>query len=170
MVPVNIRSASESLSLGNRITSLFVHLPVAEPDPVRRLALQVSEAEALKAGNQGIGSRALIDFTAHAPPVIHSYLARSMYATRLFNLTVTNVPGPQMTLYALGARLQEIWPLVPLAADHAVGVAVISYDGQVFFCVNADRDATPDIEVLSEGIVGAFEELREGAAAAEPSG
>jgi hypothetical protein len=75
-----------------------------------------------------------------------------------------------VTLYALGSRLREIWPLVPLATDHAVGLAVISYDGEVFFCINADRDATPDIEVLSDGIVRAFEELREGAAVAEHAG
>jgi WS/DGAT/MGAT family acyltransferase len=167
MVPVNLRTAGEHLALGNKITTLFVHLPVAEPDPMRRFRLQIAEAESLKAGNQGIGSRTLIDFTAHAPPVIHSFLARSMYATRLFNLTITNVPGPQMTLYALGSRLREIWPLVPLATDHAVGLAVISYDGEVFFCINADRDATPDIDVLSDGIVHAFEELRVGAAEAE---
>jgi WS/DGAT/MGAT family acyltransferase len=165
MVPVNLRTAGERLALGNKITSLFVHLPVAEPDPLRRFVLQVSEAESLKAGHQGIGSRALIDFTAHAPPVIHSFLARSMYATRLFNLTITNVPGPQMTLYALGSRMTEIWPIVPLAAEHAVGLAVISYDGNVFFCVNADLDTTPDLPVLGNGIVRAFEELRDAAMA-----
>ncbi len=93
MVPVNLRTAGEHLALGNKITTLFVHLPVAEPDPMRRFGLQVAEAESLKAGHQGVGSRTLIDFTTHAPPVIHSFLARSMYATRLFNLTVTNVPG-----------------------------------------------------------------------------
>lgn len=170
MVPVNIRMAGEHLELGNKITSLFVHLPVAEPDPIRRFTLQVAEAESLKSGSQGIGTRALVDFTALAPPAIHSFLARSMYATRLFNLTITNVPGPQFPLYALGSRLTEIWPLVPLATDHTIGLAVISYDGTVFFCINADRDATPDLDVLSDGIVSAFEELREGAAEAKRPG
>ena len=75
-------------------------------------------------------------------------IARALYATRLFNLTITNVPGPQQTLYAFGAPLREIHPLVPLAAEHAVGVAAVSYDGNVFFGVVADRDTVPDLEVL----------------------
>ena len=161
MVPVNIRDASEHLSLGNKITSLFVHLPVAEPDPLRRFWLQTQEVESQKAGTQAAGSRAMIDFSAHAPPVLHSFLARSMYATRLFNLTITNVPGPQMSLYAFGSKMTEIWPIVPLAAEHAVGLAVLSYDGRVFFCLNADRDAMPDLDVLADGIETSFAELSE---------
>ena len=128
MVPVNIRTAAEQLALGNRITSLFVHLPVAEPDPLRRYELQLDEAEGLKAGTQALGSREIIDLAAHAPPVIHTFLARALFATRLFNVTITNVPGPQMPLYAFGSRMRAVWPLVPLAAEHALGVAVFSYD------------------------------------------
>lgn len=159
MVPVNIRVASEHLALGNKITSLFVHLPVAEPDPLERFELQTQEAESLKSGTQAVGSRAMIDFTAHAPPVLHSFLARSMYATRLFNLTITNVPGPQAKLYAFGSRMTDVWPIVPLAAEHAVGLAVLSYDGKAFFCLNADRDAMPDLDILAEGIQQSFAEL-----------
>lgn len=161
MVPVNIRVASEHLALGNKITSLFVHLPVAEPDPLKRFWLQTQEVESLKSGTQAVGSRAMIDFTAHAPPILHSFLARSMYATRLFNLTITNVPGPQTSLYAFGSRMTAVWPIVPLAADHAVGLAVMSYDGRVFFCLNADREAMPDLDVLAEGIQSSFNELSE---------
>ena len=159
MVPVNIRSAAERLALGNRITSLFVHLPVAEPDPLRRYELQIDEAEGLKAGTQALGSREIIDLAAHAPPVIHTFLARSLFATRLFNVTITNVPGPQMPLYALGSRMRAVWPLVPLAADHALGVAVFSYDGRVFFCLNAARDSVPDLDVVADGIAESIAEL-----------
>ena len=164
MVPVNIRSAAERLALGNRITSLFVHLPVAEPDPLRRYELQVDEAEALKAGTQALGSREIVDLAAHAPPVIHTFLARSLFATRLFNVTITNVPGPQMPLYAFGSRLQAVWPVVPLAAEHAVGIAVFSYDGRVFFCINAARDSVPDLDVFGAGIAASIAELAELAA------
>lgn len=161
MVPVNLRTAAERLALGNQITSLFVHLPVAESDPVRRYEHQVEEAEALKAGTQALGSRQIIDLAAHAPPLIHTFLARSLFATRLFNVTITNVPGPQMPLYAFGSRMSTAWPLVPLAAEHALGVAVFSYDGSACFCINAARDSVPDLDILADGIAASIEELVE---------
>jgi WS/DGAT/MGAT family acyltransferase len=159
MVPVNIRSATERLALGNRITSLFVHLPVAEADPLDRYRRQVEEAEGLKAGSQATGTLAIVSLAGHAPPVLHSFLARSLFATRLFNVTITNVPGPQFPLYAFGSRLEAVWPLVPLAANHGVGLAVFSYDGDLFFCLNADRDSVPDLDVLATGIRTSIEEL-----------
>ncbi len=168
MVPVNLRSAGEELALGNRITSLFVRLPIGIEDPVERYARQLEEAETLKSGTQALGSTTLLDLTQHAPPVIHSFLARSLFATRLFNLTITNVPGPQMPLFGLGSKLTEIWPLVPLAADHAVGLAVLSYDGKVFFALNADRDTMPDLGTLAAGIEDSFAELREAASRYPP--
>jgi WS/DGAT/MGAT family acyltransferase len=161
MVPVNLRTAGERLALGNRITSLFVRLPVDEPDPRQRYGRQMEEAETLKSGTQATGTTAIIDLTGAAPPVIHSLLARSLYATRLFNLTITNVPGPQQPLYAFGSRMLAVWPLVPLAAEHAVGLAIFSYDGQVFFCVNADYDTVRDLDLLIAGIEDSVAELRE---------
>jgi WS/DGAT/MGAT family acyltransferase len=159
MVPVNIRSSGESLDLGNKISSLFVELPVAEPDPLRRYRLQAAASIEHKEGTESTGSRTLIDLTAHAPPVVHSFLARSMYATRLFNLTITNVPGPQTSIYALGARAEEVWPIVPLAAEHAIGIAVLSYGDNVCFCLNVDPDAVPDLDVLRDGIEEAIATL-----------
>lgn len=170
MVPMNVRDASDQLSLGNKITSLFVDLPVAEPDPLVRFVKAREEAEGLKAGTQATGSSTLIELTALAPPVLHATLARSLYATRLFNVTVTNVPGPQRTLYAFGAPLREVWPLVPLAADHAIGVAILSYDGQVVFGVNADRDGVPDIDELVAGMAEGIEQLRRAATASRAAG
>jgi diacylglycerol O-acyltransferase / wax synthase len=161
MVPVNIRGAADRLGTGNRIASLFIHLPVAEPDPLRRYFLQVEEAESLKSGTQATGSRGIIDLTSLAPPVLHTFLARSLYATRLFNVTITNVPGPQQALYALGSRMRAVWPLVPLASEHALALAVFSYDGQLFFCLNADRDAVPDVEAVATGLVEELGELLE---------
>lgn len=160
MVPMNVRQASEQLALGNRISSLFVQIPVDEPDPLERYLLQMGHAEGLKSGRQALGSSALIDLTAHAPPVLHTFLARSLFATRLFNVTITNVPGPQTPLYAFGSRLTDVWPLVPLAAEHAVALAVFSYDGTVFFCLNADMDSMGDLDVLSRGMEESFAELR----------
>jgi diacylglycerol O-acyltransferase / wax synthase len=164
MVPVNVRSAGQRLGLGNRVSSLFVHLPVAEPDPARRYLLTVAEAEDMKRSGQAAGGTGLIALAGLAPPVLHSVFARSVFATRLFNLTVTNVPGPQFPLYAFGARMEEVLPLVPLAAGHALGVAVVSYDGGVFFGLDGDERAMPDLEIFACGIEKAIEELRELAA------
>ena len=147
--------------MGNKISSLFVHLPVAEPNIGDRYRHQIDEAESLKAGTQATGSSTLIDLTRHMPPVIHSLMARSMYATRLFNLTITNVPGPQIPLYYFGSKVQEIWPLVPIASEHTVGLAVFSYDGRLFFCINADRDTVHDLDVLEAGIAGSVAELHD---------
>ncbi len=160
MVPMNVRIASEHLALGNRISSLFLELPVAQADPVRRYHETVARSESLKsAGQQATGTTAVIEIAGLAPPVIHATIAQALYATRLFNMTVTNVPGPKQTLYAFGAPLREIHPLVPLAAEHAVGVAALSYDGNVFFGVVADRDTVPDLEVLLSAVDASVKEL-----------
>jgi diacylglycerol O-acyltransferase / wax synthase len=159
MVPVNIRAAGDRVAVGNRISSLFVRLPMIESDAETRYTRQMEEAEALKSGTQAVGSSTLLDVTGLAPPVLHSLLARSLYATRLFNVTVTNVPGPQRPLYAFGSRMRKVWPLVPLAAEHALGIAVFSYDGNVFFCLNADRESVPDLDVIAAGIEQSLHEL-----------
>jgi diacylglycerol O-acyltransferase / wax synthase len=159
MVPVNVRTVADRLGLGNRVSSLFVHLPVAEPDALRRYERTVDEAESLKAGDQATGGAALVALAGIAPPFLHSLVARSLFASRLFNLTITNVPGAQMPLYAFGARLEEVLPLVPLAADHAVGIAVVSYDGKVVFGLAGDERAAADIDVLAGGIEASLGEL-----------
>jgi WS/DGAT/MGAT family acyltransferase len=159
MVPVNLRSAAERFGLGNRVSSLFVHLPVMEPDPGHRYLLVAAETTDLKRADHAGGAAELISIGGLAPPVLHSVFARSALATRLFNLTITNVPGPQMPLYGLGARMEEVWPLVPLAADHRIGVAVVSYDGQVFFGLNGDVTAAADIDLVAEGIEAGIAEL-----------
>jgi hypothetical protein len=127
---------------------------------VRRYHETVARAQSLKSeGQQAAGTTAVIELAGLAPPVIHATFARALYATRLFNVTITNVPGPQQTLYAFGGPLREIHPLVPLAAEHAVGVAALSYDGNVFFGVVADRDTVPDLEVLLSALSTSIEEL-----------
>jgi WS/DGAT/MGAT family acyltransferase len=165
MVPVNVRTHAERFGLGNRVSSLFVNLPVAEPDAGRRYLEIVGATEDLKRGGQAGGGAGLVALGGLAPPVLHAVFARSTFATRLFNLTITNVPGPQLPLYAFGARLEEVLPLVPLAAEHSVGVAVVSYDGRVFFGLNGDERTTPDLHVLAGGIERAIGDLRQLAAA-----
>jgi diacylglycerol O-acyltransferase len=161
MVPVNVRSNGEHGDLGNRILSLFVDLPVAEPEPLRRYRRVVNETRRLKRGSQALGADTLLLATGLMPPVLHGVLARSLFATRLFNVTITNVPGPRQRLYAFGAPMVDIVPLVPLAADHAVGIAVVSYAGTLAFGLTADRKTVPDLGVLARGIVEAIDELRD---------
>jgi WS/DGAT/MGAT family acyltransferase len=160
MVPVSVREASEQLALGNRITSLYVDLPVAEPDPLLRYRKTVAAAEELKSGNQAMGTETLIEVTGATPPLIQSVVARLTFAPRLFNLTITNVPGPQTTLFALGAPMRRLVPLVPIFSGHAIGVAAVSYDGEVTFGLNADRATVPDLDVLKGGIEDSLADLR----------
>jgi WS/DGAT/MGAT family acyltransferase len=161
MVPVSLREASEALGLGNRVSSLFVELPIAEPDPLLRFRKTAAAAEELKSGNQAASAETLIDLAGATPPVIQSVVARLSFTPRLFNVTITNVPGPQMTLYAMGARLRRVVPLVPIFSGHAIGVAVVSYDGGVTFGLNADRATVPDLDVLQRGIEESLAELQE---------
>jgi len=162
MVPVNIRSdSSDGIELGNRVSSLFVELPVAEDDGRARLQRIVDTTRRLKASGAADGAAMIIDVGAIAPPAAHrAALARTEFSTRLFNVTITNVPGSPRPLYALGAPLREVYPVVPLAAEHAVGVAIFSYNGLVTFGINADRDSTPDLDVLATGIAQGIDQLR----------
>jgi hypothetical protein len=167
---MNVRSAGEKLALGNKISSLFIDLPVCDPDPVRRYRETAARSSDLKSdGHSAAGTTAVLDIAGLAPPIIHSSIAQALYATRLFNVTITNVPGPQQTLYAFGSRLREIQPLVPLAAQHAIGVAILSYDGEAFFGVVADRDTVPDLDVMLEGIRQGVRDLGAGAGIHEDS-
>jgi WS/DGAT/MGAT family acyltransferase len=173
MVPMNIRGHAERLALGNRVSSLFVNLPVACEGRLERLTEITQETTRLKTSHAGLGAEAMIDLASLAPPVLHALLARSLYATRLFNITITNVPGPRQPLYSLGARLHAVYPLVPLAADHAIGIAIFSYLDEIAIGISADRDSCPDLDVLVSGIaheLAALGELAVGASATAPMG
>lgn len=159
MVPVSVRGEGESG--GNRVSSYFVDLPVGEGNPVMRLH-QVSFAmRGHKESGQAVGADALVQLTGFAPPTIHALGARlaSSFTRRLFNVVVTNVPGPQFPLYAAGARMCEMYPVVPLAKGQAVSIGLTSYDGGVYYGLNADRDAMPDIDVLAQCIEESLAEL-----------
>jgi diacylglycerol O-acyltransferase len=161
MVPVSVRTPDHSGELGNRVSSYFVDLPVGEPSPVVRLH-QVSYAmKAHKESGQAVGAEALVRLTGFAPPTIHAAAARaaSGLARKLFNVVVTNVPGPQFPLYAAGAQMIDCYPVVPLAKGQAVTIGLTSYNGGVFYGMNCDRDSMPDIDVLAGCIEDAVDEL-----------
>ncbi len=161
MVPMNLRDASGDLALGNRVTSLFVDLPVAEPVAHARLRSIHTETKRLKASGAAKGATTLMDLAALAPPiVVHAALAQTQFSSRTFNVTITNVPGPQRPLYAHGAVLRELYPVVPLAAEHAVGIAIFSYNGMLSIGINADCESMPDLAELAYGIELGIEQLR----------
>ncbi|MHB1837249.1 MAG: wax ester/triacylglycerol synthase family O-acyltransferase [Solirubrobacteraceae bacterium] len=165
MVPMNLRDAAGRLALGNRVTSLFVDLPVAETDPRRRLAEIAATTRSLKDSGAARGVTTLLDLAdLSSPAVLHAALAQTIFSTRLFNVTITNVPGWPQPMYAFGSVLREILPVVPLAAWHAVGIAIFSYNGRVTVGINADRNTVPDIETLTSGIDAALREMRAAAA------
>ena len=160
MVPVSVRAEGQAGG-GNRVSSYFVDLPVGEGNPVVRLH-QVSFAmRGHKESGESVGADALVQMSGFAPPTIHSLGARaaSTMTRRLFNLVVTNVPGPQFPLYAAGAQMLSMYPVVPLAKGQAVSIGLTSYDGGVYYGLNADRDAMPDIDVLAGLIEESLAEL-----------
>jgi WS/DGAT/MGAT family acyltransferase len=161
MVPVSVRSETQKGELGNRVSSYFVDLPVGEQSAVVRLH-QVSYAmKGHKESGAAVGADALVQLSGFAPPTIHSLAARtaSTLTRRLFNLVVTNVPGPQFPLYAAGARMLAMYPVVPLAKNQAVSIGLTSYDGGVYYGLNADRDALTDVDVLASCIEESLAEL-----------
>ena len=163
LVPVSVRRPDEKGSLGNRISSFLVDLPVGEPNPVVRLQRISGAMQAHKDSGQAVAAEALVGLAGFAPPTLHALGARvaSSMSRRVFNLIVTNVPGPQVPLYASGARLLTAYPVVPLAHGQAVAIGVTSYDGGLYYGVNADRDGMPDVGVLAQCLVDALDELAE---------
>ena len=143
------------------VRPLLVDLPVGEPDPVLRLAQLRYAMASHKASGRAIGADSLAALSGFAPPTLHALGARaaSGLTRRMFQLVVTNVPGPQWPLYASGARMIETFPIVPLGPGQAVSIAVSSYDGGVFYGINGDRDAMSDVGVLAELIEDALAEL-----------
>jgi WS/DGAT/MGAT family acyltransferase len=163
MVPVSVRTEDEQGALGNRVSSYFVDLPVGEPSPVLRLT-QVSYAmSGHKDSGQSVGAEALVTLSGFVAPTLHAMGARlaAGLSRRLFNVVVTNVPGPQIPLYAAGAEMLEVFPVVPLAKGQAVSIGLTSYNGGVYYGLNADRDAMPDADVLAQCIEEALAELVE---------
>jgi hypothetical protein len=159
-----VRGAEEHTDLGNRVLSLFARLPVAEPDPLHRYLRVVEETGALKSGGQPRGGAALMGLSGLAPPILHATFVRSAFATRLFNITITNVPGPPRQLYVLGAPMVDVIPMVPLATEHAIGIAVVSYAGQMVFGLTTDYDSAPDLDVMVEALADELTELSQVAA------
>ena len=164
MVPVSIESEEGSSALAHRLAAFFVDLPVGEPGASMRLHQIAFSMRQQMVGGQPVGAERLVGLAGFAPPTLHSLGARlgSAMSRRLFNVIVTNVPGPQSTLYAGTSPMLSTYPVMPLARGQALAVGLTSYDGGVYFGLNADRDAMPDVEVLGQSLVDSLAELVEG--------
>ncbi|MBS1887068.1 MAG: wax ester/triacylglycerol synthase family O-acyltransferase [Actinobacteria bacterium] len=163
LVPVSIRTEDEQGNLGNRITLMRGPLPVYIEDPVRRLHTISEEMAGLKQSKQALGAEMISRFNDFAPPTLLAQASRLNFSTRLFNLLVTNVPGPQVPLYVLGRELEEVFPVAFLPQNHALAVAIMSYNGKIGFSLLADYDSMADVELLADGINAALEELLDAA-------
>jgi diacylglycerol O-acyltransferase len=168
LVPVSIRAHDEHNQLGNRIAAMRGPLPVYVEDPVARLQVVRHAMDGLKDSKQALGAEVLAGMQALAPPTIFAQASRLNFSTRLFNLLVTNVPGPQFPLYVLGRPLRDLFPVAFLPKRHALAVAIMSYDGGMDFGLLGDYDAMPDLERLGEMLDESLAELL--AAADEATG
>jgi WS/DGAT/MGAT family acyltransferase len=169
LVPVNLRGREDGNAAhrtGNHVAMLVVTLPVGEPDPARRLACIHERTMALKDGSHEIEAAQLVEEISDLGPdglmgMVFSIALRFLP----FHVVVTNVPGPPVPLYLGPAKLETLYPLVPLFARQSIGVAMVSYDGGFFVGVNAERDAVPDLDDVLDDIEASERELREASTA-----
>ncbi|MFP5070810.1 WS/DGAT/MGAT family O-acyltransferase [Pseudonocardia nantongensis] len=169
LVPLSVRgegdvpSSATGGSLGNRVASFLVDLPVGEPSPLVRLHQVTHQMREHTDTGDAVGADTLVRIGGFAPPTLHAVGARAAneMSRHFFNLVVTNVPGPQFPLYAAGAQMLEMFPVVPLAKGQAVAVGLTSYNGGVYYGLNGDRDAMPDLEVLAGMVNESLDELLE---------
>jgi WS/DGAT/MGAT family acyltransferase len=160
MTPVSVRSKSEKGALGNRVSAWFVPLPIAESDPRKQLAEITATTSELKESKQAIGADVLLQAAEWTPSTLLSLAGRNLTRMTPFNTVVTNVPGPQQPMYMLGAQLLELYPHVPLVDNLGLGIALMSYDGQMHWGINADRDMVPDLHDFVVDLEVALDELR----------
>ena len=163
LVPVSIRSEDEQGTLGNRIAAMRGPLPVYVQDPVERLRIVSEAMRGLKESKQALGAEVIAGLQDFAPPTLLAQASRLNFSTRLFNLIVTNVPGPQFPLYMQGRELLELVPVAFLPENHALAVAIMSYNGVCEFGLLGDFDAMPDIDEFGEHLEDSLDELLEAA-------
>lgn len=160
LVPVSVHEA-DSPAYQNRVASVLVDLPVGEANPAVRLNRISYEMAQVEQSHQFVGAASLAGLAGFAPPTLHAIGARmaSNMQRRAYNLVITNVPGPQHALYAAGAQLLGAYPVVPLGKAQALSVGSTSYNGGMYYGLNVDRDAVPDVDELAGFVLGSLAEL-----------
>jgi len=168
LVPVSVRTPGDPSAQGNRVVSLFADLPVGEPDPCTRLARVVETTQKLKGSRQAQGVEIFEEIADRTFQGLFVSLARRAAVQTTYNMVVTNVPGPQTPVWLLGAKMEAIYPLVPVFVGQALGVALFSYDGALCWGFNADWDSLPDLHDLAGWVDEEFEGLKKLAARVGP--
>jgi len=166
MVPVNLRQADDRGMLGNCISIIPVVLPLFVKDPVERLRRIAAQTEAMKHAHVAELLRAAISWLGALPPALQTLAgALPLLSTPvpIVHMVSTNVPGPQVPLYANGRRLLTLYPHVPAGWDVGLGLAIQSYDQKLFFAFTIDAQAAPDGERMKEFLDAAFAELSKAA-------
>jgi WS/DGAT/MGAT family acyltransferase len=169
MIPVSVRATNERGALGNKVSAMFVTLPVDRWPASERLASISEQTKYLKEKQQAVSAEFLINMSDYVVPTLMSLAGRLAHRQRFLNLIVTNVPGPQFPLYLMGSRMLEAFPIVPLTRNLTVVVGIVSYDGTLHFGLWGDRDACEDLEVFAGGIDDAFGELLKAVEEDEPT-
>jgi len=159
LVPVSVRTKAQRNTLGNQITAMRGPLPIYIEDPVTRLQFVRTAMDGLKESKQAEGAATLAAVNNLAPPTVLAQASRLNFSTRLFNLIVTNIPGPQRPLYVLGRKLEDLFPVAFLPEHHALAIAIMSYNGGLDFGLLGDYDALPDIDLVADGIAAGLQEL-----------
>ena len=159
LVPVSVRTKDQRNTLGNQLVVMRGPLPVYIDDPVARLRFVRKAMDGLKESKQAVGAATLTAVNDLAPPTVLAQASRLNFSTRLFNLIVTNIPGPQVPLYVLGRQLEDLYPVAFLPENHALAIAIMSYNGGIDFGLLGDYDAMADIDVVAEGIAASLAEL-----------
>ena len=154
MVPVSVRADGERQDLGNRITFVFIQLPVATRSPAGRLAQVRRETAAFKQSGRPAGTGAVLGALGLLPDPVKNRAARLASSARVFNLTVSNIPGPRFPVYMLGAKLSEAYPVVPIAEEHSLSIGMFSYLDHMFFGLYADPDTLPEVHELPRVLDG----------------
>jgi WS/DGAT/MGAT family acyltransferase len=160
-VPVSVRAEDERGDLGNKITMMVAPLPVYADHPVERLRIVSEAMKGLKESKQALGADAIAGLQDFAPPTIFARASRLNFSSRVYNVLVTNVPGPQFPLYLLGRRLDELVPMPFLAPEKALAVAMMSYHGDAWVGLMGDYDAFPDLDDFGGYIEESLDELLE---------
>ena len=164
IAPVNARSSGRQAEMpGNNISAMTVALPTYAEDPLDRLRIIRDTTSQTKAAKSGISARLMTDLTKHAPAATLAGVARLIaggrFTSKLCNLFVSNVPGPQQTLYMNGAKMIHTFGMAPLADGMGLFIATPSYNGEMSFNIISDREMLPDIEFFRECLVSAHAEL-----------
>jgi WS/DGAT/MGAT family acyltransferase len=166
MVPVSVRSDDEKDALGNRVTSTFASLATDVDDPVKRLEVIHECMAEVKEQQRALGADTLGDWAEFAAPAVAGLAARLYSRTRmadrhrpLFNVTISNVPGPPFPLYSIGARMVANFPVGPIMDGGGLNMTVMSYLDQLDFGLQACPDVLPDLWSLADALPAALDEL-----------